>query len=76
MNFLTIAILCKRDILFKMLFQNLLFAAALSASALAIDVDNDEVPYQCRDVCLDIVTLTKKCDAQTCTSTASSIYPT
>jgi hypothetical protein len=51
-----------------MLAKSLLFAAALSATGLAIDLDDNEVPYQCRDVCSSIVKLTKDCDVANCTS--------
>jgi hypothetical protein len=51
-----------------MLPQTLLLAAALSATTLAIDLDDNEVPYQCRAVCSSIVKLTKDCDVANCTS--------
>ncbi|KAF2253677.1 hypothetical protein BU26DRAFT_501824 [Trematosphaeria pertusa] len=47
-----------------MLVQNLFLAVALSATGLAIDVDDAEVPYQCRDVCIPVIRLTSSCDAQ------------
>lgn len=51
-----------------MLVQNLFLAVALSATGLAIDVDDAEVPYQCRDVCIPVIRLTSSCDAQICMS--------
>ncbi|KAF2680181.1 hypothetical protein K458DRAFT_312461 [Lentithecium fluviatile CBS 122367] len=46
-----------------MLFQTFVLAVALSATGLAIDLEESEVPYQCRDVCMDVVKLTRDCDA-------------
>jgi len=58
-----------------MLVQTLFIAAALSATGLAIDIDENEVPYQCRDVCSSIVTLTKDCDVANCTSLSAISRP-
>ncbi|CAI9628943.1 unnamed protein product [Alternaria burnsii] len=46
-------------------FQKLAIVFALSAIGLAQDVDNDDVPMQCRDVCASVVTLTRDCDNST-----------
>jgi hypothetical protein len=46
-------------------FQKLAIVFALSAISLAQDVDNDDVPMQCRDVCASVVTLTRDCDNST-----------
>ncbi|KAL1799630.1 hypothetical protein ACET3X_003667 [Alternaria dauci] len=43
-------------------FQKLAIVFALSAIGLAQDVDNDDIPTQCRDVCASVVTLTRDCD--------------
>lgn len=50
-----------------MLTKTLFLAAALSVTGLATDIDDNEVPYQCRDVCSSIVKLTKDCDVSNCT---------
>jgi hypothetical protein len=46
-------------------FQKLAIVFALSAIGLAQDVDNDDVPMQCRDVCSSVITLTRDCDNST-----------
>ncbi|KAG9193706.1 hypothetical protein G6011_03741 [Alternaria panax] len=46
-------------------FQKLAIVFALSAIGLAQDVDNEDVPMQCRDVCASVVTLTRDCDNST-----------
>jgi hypothetical protein len=52
-------------------FQKLAIVFALSAIGLAQDVDNDDVPMQCRDVCASVVTLTRDCDNSTSKSISS-----
>jgi hypothetical protein len=53
-------------------FQKLALVFALSAIGLAQDVDQDDVPMQCRDVCSSVTRLTRDCDNST--SKFSSIY--
>ena len=50
-----------------MLFQNIIFAFALSSLGLAQDVDNDDIPTQCTAVCSAVVSLSRTCDAQNST---------
>jgi len=57
-------------------FQKLAIVFALSAIGLAQDVDNDDVPMQCRDVCASVVTLTRDCDNSTSKSISLETYYT
>ncbi|KAF2687002.1 hypothetical protein K458DRAFT_266953, partial [Lentithecium fluviatile CBS 122367] len=42
----------------------ILLAFALSAVGIAQDIDNNDVPNECRAVCASIVSLTAQCDQQ------------
>lgn len=46
-------------------YQTIALAFALSAVGLAQDVDRDDIPQQCVDICQPIVTLTQNCDNST-----------
>ncbi|KAI4650989.1 hypothetical protein J4E93_003347 [Alternaria ventricosa] len=46
-------------------FQKLAIVFALSAIGLAQDVDRDDVPQQCRQVCDSVTRLTRDCDNST-----------
>ncbi|KAI4705729.1 hypothetical protein J4E81_000613 [Alternaria sp. BMP 2799] len=46
-------------------FQKLAVVFALSAIGLAQDVDQDDVPMQCRSVCDSVTRLTRDCDTST-----------
>ncbi|KAF2823845.1 hypothetical protein CC86DRAFT_60753 [Ophiobolus disseminans] len=48
-----------------MLFQKLAIVSALAAFAAAQDVDNSDVPQQCRAVCADVVATSQRCDNET-----------
>jgi hypothetical protein len=47
-----------------MLAKNMFLVFALSAIGLAQDVDDNDVPQQCRSVCASVVTLSNTCDRQ------------
>jgi len=48
----------------NMLASSIFFAFALSAVGIAQEVDNNDVPNECRDVCASIVTLARQCGDQ------------
>jgi hypothetical protein len=48
----------------KMLFSSVFLAFALSAVGIAQEVDNNDVPNECRDVCASIVSLARRCGDQ------------
>lgn len=47
-----------------MLFNSMLFTVALMTAAIAQEIDNDDVPMQCRAVCASIVSVAQQCDNQ------------
>lgn len=47
-----------------MLVNNLLYLFTLAALALGQDVDDNDVPSQCRSVCASVTSLTNTCDRQ------------
>lgn len=51
-----------------MLFQKLALLSAIAGFAAAQDVDNNDIPQQCQDVCNSLVTASRGCDNSTSTS--------
>ena len=54
-------------------YQTIALAFALSAVGLAQDVDRDDIPQQCVDICQPIVTLTQNCDNSTSKLSSSTV---
>jgi hypothetical protein len=48
-----------------MLFQKLALFSAIAAIASAQDVDNNDVPQECRAICAPLIASTQQCDNQT-----------
>ncbi|KAH6622230.1 hypothetical protein C7974DRAFT_377825 [Boeremia exigua] len=47
-----------------MLFQKLAIATALTALVAAQEIDQDDIPQQCTQVCAEVVTIARDCDRQ------------
>lgn len=45
-----------------MLVKNIAFVFALAAVGFAAEIDNNDIPQQCRSVCADVVSLAQECD--------------